>query len=470
MAKYAIVCLGVIGVLGLGAPVAAQPAPSSDLVMVDLQSGQGVEGLPEFSPSAIIVKFDANTPDTERWRIIRTHGCWMAGSCEGGDFHLVGIPAGAGPLPMVEIFAQYECVEYAEPDYYVQAMFVPDDKLYTYQWNLNNALKADIRLEEAWDIEEGDPNVIVAVIDTGVAYEDFDIYRQAPDLANTRFVPGYDFVHDDDHPNDDQGHGTHVAGTIAQSTNNGIGVAGIAFRCSIMPVKALDEDGVGGAFTLARAILFAVEHGARVINLSVGSPSSSRTLHNAVKTAYERGVTVVAAAGNDYARGNRPSYPAADQDYCIGVGAVRFDLTRAPYSNTGSYVFTVAPGGDVRVDQNADGYPDGILQQTFRTDPSRFAYWFFQGTSMAAPHVSGVAALLASRGVTRPDKIREALQRTARDLGPRGWDAEYGWGLIDAHAALAYRVPGDLDGDNVVDGTRLFGSFSLESGASDRVQ
>jgi serine protease len=242
-----------------------------------------------------------------------------------------------------------------------------------------------------------------------------------------------------------------VAGTIAQSTNNGIGVAGIAFRCSIMPVKALDEQGVGGAFTLARGILFAVEHGARVINLSVGSPASSRTLHDAVKTAYQRGVTVVAAAGNDYARRNRPSYPAADQDYCIGVGAVRFDLTRAPYSNTGSYVFVVAPGGDVRVDQNRDGYPDGILQQTFKTDPNSFAYWFFQGTSMAAPHVSGLAALLASHGVARPDKIREALQRTARDLGPPGWDAEYGWGLIDAYAALASRVPGDRSGDNVVD-------------------
>jgi len=466
MTKYAVVRMGLIALVILGMPpafvegiLAAGEPISSDVLMVDYQSGPTMEGLPEFRPGEIIVKFDPNTPDAERLRVIRVHRCWIAGSCEGGNFHLVGIPADTSPLQMVEAFAQHESVQYAERNYYVQATFIPDDKLYSYQWNLNNAVQADIRIQEAWDIEEGDPNVIVAVIDTGVAYENFGIYRQAPDLGDTRFVPGYDFVHDDNHPNDDHGHGTHVTGTIAQSTNNLIGVAGIAFRCSIMPVKALDEQGVGDAFALSRAILFAVEHGARVINLSVGSPASSRTLHDAVKTAYERGVTVVAAAGNDYARGNRPSYPAADTDYCIGVGAVRFDLKRAPYSNTGSYVSVVAPGGDLSVDQNQDSYPDGILQQTFKTDPNTFAYWFFQGTSMAAPHVSGLAALLASRGVTRPDKIREAIQLTARDLGPHGWDAEYGWGMIEAHAALAYHVPGDLNGDNVVDDKDLATSF-----------
>jgi serine protease len=220
----------------------------------------------------------------------------------------------------------------------------------------------------------------------------------------------------------------------------------------------MDEQGVGDQFTISRAILFAVEHGARVVNLSLGSPQPSNTLRDVVKTAYERGVTVVAAVGNDYARRNRPSYPAAEKDYCIGVGAVRFDLKRAPYSNTGAYVAVVAPGGDLTVDQNADGYPDGILQQTFKTDPNTFAYWFLQGTSMATPHVSGLAALLVSHGVIRPDKVREAIQLTVRDLGPTGWDPEYGWGLIDAHAALAYRVPVDRNGNNVVDANDLMAS------------
>jgi serine protease len=434
---------------------AAEESPSQDVLRVDYQSGLGMDQLPEFRPGEIIVGFGPNVPDAERRRIAREHQCWIAGSCEVGEFYLIGIPENTSPPQMVEVFAQHENVEYAELNYCVNATFIPDDKLYSYQWNFNNADKADIRMQEAWDIEEGDPNVIVAVIDTGVAYENFGVYRQAPDLASTRFVPGYDFVHDDNHPNDDHGHGTHVAGTIAQSTNNLIGVAGVAFRCSILPIKALDEQGAGDQFTISRAILFAVTQGARVINLSVGSPASSRTLRDAVKTAYQRGVTVVAAAGNDYARGNQPSYPAAEKDYCIGVGAVRFDLQRSPYSNTGPYVSVVAPGGDLAVDQNSDGYPDGILQQTFKSDPNQFAYWFFQGTSMATPHVSGLAALLASRGVTRPDKIREAMERTARDLGPPGWDPEYGWGMIDAHAALAYRVPGDLNGDNVVDANEV---------------
>jgi len=231
-----------------------------------------------------------------------------------------------------------------------------------------------------------------------------------------------------------------VAGTIGQSTNNGMGVAGIAYGCSIMPVKVLDKDGLGDHFTIAKGIRFAVENGARIINLSLGSSQPSKTLREAVKMAYDRGVTVVVAAGNSYLDGNPVSYPAAETAYCIGVGAVRYDSKRAPYSNTGAYVSVVAPGGDMRVDQNGDGYVDGILQQTFRSDPGEFAYWFFEGTSMAAPHVSGVAALLASQGITDPDKIREALEGTAQDLGPVGRDDEYGWGLIDASAALDYSI------------------------------
>ena len=423
----------------------------ADVLKVNYESGRGQEGLPEFRPGEIIVGFDPNVLLADRQSIVQGHGCWIARTCDLGDFHLVGVPKSATPQDLAEIFGQYECIRYAELNYCVQATFTPDDKLYSYQWNLDNAAKTGIRMQEAWDIEEGDPNVVVAVVDTGVAYEDFDIYKQAPDLASTRFVPGYDFVHDDNHPNDDHGHGTHVAGTIAQSTNNLIGVAGVAFRCSIMPIKALDEQGAGDEFTISQGILFAVEHGARVINLSVGGLQPSTTLQNAVKTAYDRGVTVVAAAGNEYTKRNRPSYPAAYTNYCIGVGAVRYDLARASYSSTGSYVSLVAPGGDLTVDQNSDGYPDGILQQTFQSDPNHFAYWFFQGTSMATPHVSGLAALLASRGVTGPDKIRAAMEATARDLGPAGWDPEYGWGMIDASAALAYRAPGDLGGGNAVD-------------------
>jgi serine protease len=404
----------------------------------------------EYRPDEIIVKFDPNVPEEQRAQIAQAYGCQVAGACQAG-LQLVRLPAQVTPHEMALAFDQRPDVIYAEPNPIARAVFVPDDSYYTYQWNLDNGETRGIHMEEAWAIEQGRPEVIVAVLDTGVAYEDYDIYRQAPDLVDTLFVPGYDFVNDDEHPNDDQGHGTHVAGTIGQSTNNGMGVAGIAPGCSIMPVKVLDQEGAGDHFTIARAIRFAVNGGARVINLSLGSPQPSNTLRDAVRMAYENGVTIVSAAGNDYLKGNPTFYPAAEKDYCIAVGAIRYDSKRSPYSNTGFYMSVVAPGGDVSVDQNMDDYADGILQQTFVSDPGDFHYYFFQGTSMAAPHVSGLAALLASHGVTDPDRIREAIEQTARDLGPSGWDEQYGWGLIDAGAALRYFPDADMTGDAVVD-------------------
>ncbi len=437
MSVAAALCLGLCLSLARGGAVGQgdEPLPPETL-QVSYESGQGYGSLAMFRPGEIIVQFDPNVLPTERHRLVQDHGCRIIRTSDLGDFHLVRIPTGMSPEDMADFFERHEYILYAELNYCVRAAFTPDDKLYSYQWNLENTVTGGIRMNEAWAIEEGDPNVVVAVVDTGVAYENYGGYTQAPDLAQTRFVPGYDFVHDNNHPNDDNGHGTHVTGTIAQSTNNHIGVAGVAFRCSIMPVKVMDSEGISDVFTVSQGILFAVNHGAHVINLSFGSAQPSKTLQNAVQTAYQRGVTVVAAAGNDGTDGNRPSYPAAYTDYCIAVGAVRYDLKRAPYSTKGSYISVVAPGGDVSVDQNADGYPDGILQQTFQSNPNVFAYWFFQGTSMAAPHVSGLAALLASHGVTGPEKIRKTMETTARDLGPKGKDPEYGWGMIDAHAAL----------------------------------
>jgi serine protease len=396
--------------------------------------------LPRWSPNEIIVKFrDAVSPD-EKDRVVCLHGCCISRSCGPGNLHLLRIPESETPQDMVGAFLQHPEVEYAELNHYMYVLLAPDDPYFAYQWDFYNGVTGGIEMEAAWAIETGDPNVIVAVVDTGVAYEDYGVYRRAPDLAETAFVQGYDFIHEDTHANDDQGHGTHVAGTIAQSTNNRVGVAGIAFGCSIMPVKVMDANGVGTVFGITQGITYAVNHGARVINLSLGSSEPSMALEDALALAYQQGVTVVCAAGNDYLKGNPVEYPAAYHTYCIAVGATRFDNRRAPYSSTGSYVDVVAPGGDLTVDQNGDGYPDGILQQTFVKDPTAFAYYFFQGTSMAAPHVSGLAALLISHGIRGPDAVRRAIQSTATDLGPAGWDPEYGWGLINAGVALAYQA------------------------------
>lgn len=444
--------------LGLGLALAKRPCPSVAAAekgplpfQVNYESGASLANIPPFSPDQIIVKFRPELPSAARLDIVQQSQCSIARFCKPGDFHLVHIPPDEAPETMVESFQAHEAVEYAEPDYYVTSAFVPDDSFFSFQWNLDNGTVGGIQMEAAWDLQRGDPNVIVAVLDTGVAYEDFGDFRQAPDLVDTAFVPGFDFVNNDSHPNDDQGHGTHVAGTIAQSTNNGIGVAGVAFGCSIMPIKVLDREGVGNHFIIAQGILFAVERGARVINMSLGGPSDSRTLRDAVAEAHRQGVTFVCAAGNNFFDGSPISYPAAYDDYCIAVGAVRYDGTRAPYSSAGFWVDVVAPGGDLAEDQNDDGFADGILQQTFTEEPNDFAYWFFQGTSMAAPHVAGLAALLASKGLTDPDEIRLAIEATAVDLGPPGWDEEYGWGIIDAAATLAYIGRGDLDGDHDVD-------------------
>jgi len=349
---------------------------------------------------------------------------------------------------MVDIVGRDPLVDYAELNSYAWITFLPDDTFFSFQWHLDNPVSGGIGMEAAWDIQTGDPNVVVAVLDTGVAYEDFGIFRQAPDLAGTSFVPGYDFVNDDAHPNDDQGHGTHVAGTIAQSTDNGAGVAGVAFGCSIMPVKVVNSEGFANQFDIAEGIYFAVRGGAQVINMSLGGGQESITLRDAVAYAYSRGVTVVCAAGNEFLQGNPANYPAAYDAYCMAVGATRYDETRAFYSNTGGYVDLVAPGGDVSVDQDGDGFRDGVLQQTFQTDPNDFRFWFFQGTSMAAPHVSGAAALLVSNGISDPDMIGKILQTTAKDLGPAGWDEEYGWGLINVGAALNYAT--NFNDDNEV--------------------
>lgn len=385
-------------------------------------------------------------------------------------FRVIKVPQGGVKEKVSEYRGKQE-VEYAEPNYLAHSLMVPNDPYYSYQWHMQNSVYGGIKMESAWDTSTGS-GVTVAVIDTGVAYENYGKYKKAPDLAGTLFAPGYDFVDNDTHPNDDNGHGTHVTGTVAQTTNNSLGVAGIAFNSTIMPVKVLDRNGSGTYANVAAGIYFAADNGAKVINLSLGGSADSTTLKNAVAYAYGKGVTIVAAAGND--NSSTISYPAAYDDYVIAVGATRYDETLAYYSNYGPSLDIVAPGGDLRVDQNNDGYGDGVLQQTFGRRVDQFGYYFYQGTSMASPHAAGVAALVIANGVTGPDNVRAALQTTAEDKGASGWDATYGWGLVDATAALAY-VPGPVDNPptvsitNPLNGATISGLVSIEASATDDV-
>ena len=370
-------------------------------------------------------------------------------------------------------------VEWAQPNYLRRLHATPNDPSFSRQWNFDL-----IDMPRAWDINPGaDSNVVVAVIDTGVTTvstsypftlwtgNGFDTvavpFAVTPDIAAARISPGRDFVFWTGPVLDLVGHGTHLAGTALEETNNNLGLSGIAYRARLLPLKAcfgywelqilqsslgtpgyVDPNDGGGCpdVAVAEAIRFAADNGARVINLSLGGPSPSPITLDALNYAVDRGAFIAISMGNDYERGNAPQYPAAyapQINGAVSVGAVGRSERRAYYSGTGAHLELVAPGGDFR-----DGGLPGVVYQIGLVGPDfdpftivrpRFDRYFespAQGTSTAAPHVAGVATLLYSQGITNPAAIEAALKRFAKDVGTPGRDNEYGNGLIDARTTL----------------------------------
>jgi len=324
---------------------------------------------------------------------------------------LAGVDADREDAVLAELAAE-PGVEHAERLEVFRASFVPDDPRFKEQWHLSR-----VGAESAWEYGCG-RGVTVAVIDTGVACFDKGPFSRGTDLEGTRCGGGFDFVRNRTEASDDQGHGTHVAGTIAQTTNNGKGVAGLAFCASLMPVKVLNRFGWGTLADVAEGIRFAADHGAQIINLSLGGPSKSRILEDAVKHAQDRGVLVIAAAGNS---GKSVGYPAA-YDGVVAVSATDSNDKIAWFSSRGPQVAIAAPGV-------------GITQQTICQGGRNKCELFgtFSGTSMAAPHVAGGAALLMGTGVTDPRSVEKALEASARVQG----DASlYGAGILDVAASI----------------------------------
>lgn len=362
-------------------------------------------------------------------------------------------------------------VRYAVPNYIAHASgFIPNDPGLPGQplgaWQLlqwNFAGPFGVNAPDAWQqaINAGAPGgrgAVVAMLDTGVAYENHGRYRRDPDLYTSRFTRPYDFVDGDRHPDDENGHGTHVTGTIAQKTNNDLGVTGLAYGVTIMPVRVLDAHGEGDAAAIARAIRYAARNGADVINLSLEFDSSITAsqipdIVSAVRYAHHKGVVVVGAAGN--AAEMAVAYPARTT-YVISVGGTTEHGCEADYSNSGSGLDVVAPGGgdDAPLQDDpadlANCHPDvrgrDIYQFTFTRDVRTFGLPSnYEGTSMACPHVSAIAALIIATGVIgrhpKPQAVEARIKQTARDLGPPGYDRRYGAGLVDAFAAINPAIP-----------------------------
>lgn len=311
-------------------------------------------------------------------------------------------------------------VLFAEPNYIVRADMIPNDPLWAQQY-----APVLIQAPAAWDVTTGSSAVIVAVIDSGIdaGHPEFD----------GRLLPGYDFVEKDDSPQDECGHGTHVAGILAAEGNNAAGVAGIAWNARILPVRVLDRRCYGSVARVAEALVWAVERGARVINLSLGTATPSTLMENATYYAYRQGAALFAASGNSGA--NMVMYPAR-YDWVMAVGAVDAAAQRASFSNYGPALDLMAPGVDIL---STTPYGAFYYQTLFGTTSQ---YGLLSGTSMAAPHAAGAAALLASLpAFDQPDKIYQALTATALDLEAPGRDDNTGYGLLQLANALAF-TPG----------------------------
>jgi len=291
----------------------------------------------------------------------------------------------------------------------------PNDPYFDQQWGLEA-----VDAPRAWGLSRGSSSVVIAVVDSGI---DLD----HPDLATkVRTDIDWDFVNGDDVADDDHGHGTHVAGITAAATDNGVGVAGMGWEATLLPLKVLDSAGYGSGDALADAIVYAADNGASVINMSLGGDAPCpQAIQDAVDYAYQRGVVLVAAAGNHGGDVPNAELFPANCTHVLGVAAINSDGSIASYSNYGGHVSVAAPGTSIYSTWMGGGYG------------------YMSGTSMATPHVSGLAALVRAYYPTyTPDQVASAILDNAEDIGPAGRDPYAGCGLIDAYAALANGAQG----------------------------
>jgi subtilisin family serine protease len=363
-----------------------------------------------YRPGQVLVKFRAEIPQQDRTESLGALDLPILGQLPGLEVQRVAAPEGQ-ERQVVEALNADPSVEYAELDYVVHATIVPDDPDLYLQWGL-----AKIQAEAAWEETTGSSDVVIAIVDTGV-----DLNH--PDL-NDKIVPGWDFVNDDNSAQDDHGHGTHVAGIAAAETDNNRGVAGMSWGARIMPIKVLRYDGDGYYSDVAQGVQYACNHGASIINLSLGGSNPSSTLKDALEQAYAGGCVIVAAAGNSGE--NKVDYPARYGE-AIAVAATDQADAHVGFSDTGPQVEVAAPGVDI--------------YSTLWT-PSSHTYGWKRGTSMSTASVSGLSSLVWTLCPELTNaQLRDVLKSTTKDLGATGWDPYFGYGRIRAQEAVQAANP-----------------------------
>jgi subtilisin family serine protease len=372
----------------------------------------------EFEPNTVLVKFKPKATSSARRSAVARAGASVADAVASNVVKL------RGDVPAPELLKKVKAdpaVDLASLNYKRHISATPNDQYYASD---QRPSLATVRVPEAWDLSKSTGSQIVAVLDTGVD-------AGHPDLVG-HLVPGYNAVSSTrPNPVDDNGHGTMTLGLIAAGANNGVGVAGVGWNVKAMPVKVLDANGSGYDADIAEGIDWAVAHGAKVINMSLGGPGDNVVLHDAVKRAYAKGVVIVVAAGNDGS--DVVQYPAAYPEV-VAVAATNPGGALTDFSSYGDWVDVAAPGWN-------------LLSTGSRalTPPEYVPYWYCTGTSCSAPVVTGIAALVKNKWPTlTPAQVAQRLKVLARDAGPRGIDPYFGYGIVDAYAALGGRWTTDF--------------------------
>jgi len=381
----------------------------------------------QFAPGEIIVKFKDEVPHFAAQSSLQTLGLQTRKVSPKGGWLVVEVVPGY-EAETIEQLSQRGDVEFAEYNYYVYATDAPNDPQFFSQWNLYSETRGGIDALGAWDLSTGAGSIKIAILDSGIDLEH-------PDLTS-KVVNEYSFVDGNQSVQDDhEGHGTHVAGIAAAIGNNEIGVAGINWQAQIMPLKVLDSEGKGKSSEVAEAIYWAIDNGAKVINMSlsltteVSQPSNLRALNNALRFADGKKVLVVVSAGNDDMA--QVGYPA-NSEYTMAVSAITNNNELVPKANYGTGLDVVAPGLRIQ----------STLAQNY--EPS--GYGTKSGTSMAAPHVTGLASLIWSVAPNLTHtQVRELIIETADDIGDPGYDQIYGYGKINAYQALKAVVKFDIE-------------------------